>query len=121
MPKTKGDDLAGPRRRVFSRVRARGLAAARPIDDSELVPGGRPPATVFCSPFSWPPPAAVLGGAGGPSPLLTVSALQRGPGPAAMTAATFAARHSPWRDTYRRLALGALVGFVSLTLSNYGA
>src|SRR5437667_4884279 len=38
-----------------------------------------------------------------------------------MIAATFAARRSPWRDTYRRLALGALVGFVTLTLSNFGA
>ena len=36
----------------------------------------------------------------------------------AMFAAMFVARQTPWRQTYRRLALGALVGFSTLTLSN---
>jgi hypothetical protein len=35
--------------------------------------------------------------------------------------ATFVARQTPWRDTYRRLALGAAVGFATLTLSNLEA
>ena len=38
-----------------------------------------------------------------------------------MIAATFVARDTPWRDTYRRLALGAVVGFATLTLSNFEA
>ena len=41
MPRTKGDDLAGPRHRVFRWLRAGGLDVAGPADDSELVPGGR--------------------------------------------------------------------------------
>jgi PAS domain S-box-containing protein len=35
-----------------------------------------------------------------------------------MAAAMFAARHTPWGATYRRLTLGALVSLVTLTLSN---
>ncbi|HXH06762.1 MAG TPA: ATP-binding protein [Vicinamibacterales bacterium] len=38
-----------------------------------------------------------------------------------MTAAAWVARGSPWGATYRRLALGLLVNFVALTLSNVGA
>src|SRR5207237_546404 len=36
----------------------------------------------------------------------------------AMFTAMAVARQTPWRDTYRRLALGAVVGFLMLTLSN---
>jgi PAS domain S-box-containing protein len=36
----------------------------------------------------------------------------------AMFAAMVAAGQTPWRDTYRRLALGSLVAFATLTLSN---
>ena len=50
--------------------------------------------------------------------LLIVSELQQGIVAAAMIAATLTARHSAWRDTYRRLALGSLVSFAMLTLSN---
>ena len=53
--------------------------------------------------------------------LLIVSELQQGLVVAAMTAAMFSARKTEWRDTYRRLTLGALVSFVTLTLSNAGA
>ncbi len=35
-----------------------------------------------------------------------------------MATAMFVARHSSWHLTYRRLALGQLVSFVTLTLSN---
>src|SRR5438034_5394451 len=38
-----------------------------------------------------------------------------------MLAATVVARHTAWRDTYRRLTIGAFVGFVTLTLSNIGS
>jgi hypothetical protein len=33
----------------------------------------------------------------------------------------FAARRTDWRDTYRRLTLGAVVSFVTLSISNAGA
>jgi PAS domain S-box-containing protein len=52
------------------------------------------------------------------SQLKLVSELQQALVLFAMVAATFVARQTPWRETYRRLALGALVGFVTLTLSN---
>src|SRR5258706_5741434 len=52
------------------------------------------------------------------SQLKLVSELQQALVVVAMFAATIVARQTPWRDTYRRLALGALVGFVTLTLSN---
>ena len=50
--------------------------------------------------------------------LLVVSELQATVVVAALIASTLTARQSPWRDTYRRLALGAFVGFVTLTMSN---
>jgi PAS domain S-box-containing protein len=53
--------------------------------------------------------------------LLIVSELQQGLVVAGMAAAMFAARRSDWRDTYRRLTLGAVVSFVTLTISNAGA
>jgi PAS domain S-box-containing protein len=50
--------------------------------------------------------------------LIIVSELQQALVVAAMGAAMFAARRTPWRDTYRRLTLGAFVSLVTLTLSN---
>jgi PAS domain S-box-containing protein len=55
------------------------------------------------------------------TPLLLVSELQQALVVLGMCAATIIARHTAWRDTYRRLSLGALVGFVTLTLSNIGS
>jgi PAS domain S-box-containing protein len=53
--------------------------------------------------------------------LLIVSELQQGLVVAGMAAAMFAAWRTDWRDTYRRLTLGAIVSFVTLTISNAGA
>jgi hypothetical protein len=50
--------------------------------------------------------------------LLIVSELQQALVVAGMAAAMFAARKTGWRDTYRRLALGGLVSFITLTISN---
>ena len=50
--------------------------------------------------------------------LLIVSELQQGLVVLGMAAAMFAARRTDWRGTYRRLTLGAVVSFVTLTLSN---
>jgi PAS domain S-box-containing protein len=52
------------------------------------------------------------------TPLVLVSELQQALVVLGMFAATMVARHTAWRNTYRRLWLGALVGFVTLTLSN---
>lgn len=56
-----------------------------------------------------------------PLSLRVVSELQQALVLAGMVAATFVARGTAWRQTYGRLALGALVGFATLTLSNFGA
>src|SRR3990167_5924392 len=45
------------------------------------------------------------------APLVLVSELQQALVALGMITATVVARGTPWRDTYRRLALGALVGF----------
>src|SRR5262249_11422457 len=50
--------------------------------------------------------------------LLLVSEMQQLLVLAGMLAAMFVARRSPWRVAYKRLALGALVSFVTLTISN---
>jgi PAS domain S-box-containing protein len=50
--------------------------------------------------------------------LVMVSELQQALVAAGMCAAMFAARHTAWRDTYKRLTLGAAVSFITLTLSN---
>ena len=50
--------------------------------------------------------------------LLIVSELQQGLVVLAMAAAMVAARKTDWYETYRRLTLGALVSFVTLTISN---
>jgi PAS domain S-box-containing protein len=55
------------------------------------------------------------------NPLLIVFELQQGLVALGMIAATFVARRTPWRGTYRRLAIGALVSFAMLTLSNFEA
>jgi PAS domain S-box-containing protein len=55
------------------------------------------------------------------SSLLIVSELQQGLVVAGMAAAMFTAWRTNWRDTYRRLTLGALVSFVTLTISNASA
>ena len=59
-------------------------------------------------------------GAGGDSPvsLQLVSVLQQGLVVLGMLAAMWVARRTAWLSTYRRLALGAGVAFVTLTLSN---
>ncbi len=57
----------------------------------------------------------------GISPLLLVSELQQVLVVGGMVAATFLARRTPWRDTYRRLAYGSFVGLAMLTLSNIEA
>ncbi len=56
-----------------------------------------------------------------PFSLQLVSELQQGLVVAAMLAAMWVARQTPWRDTYRRLALGSIVAFVTLTISNVGS
>src|SRR5262249_21194373 len=59
------------------------------------------------------------GGVGAMSAQLKlVSELQQMVVVVAMFPAMVVARHTPWREAYRRLALGALVAFVMLTLSN---
>ena len=62
-------------------------------------------------------------GAGGASPisLQAVSEFQQALVVAGMFAAMWVARRTPWHGTYRRLALGGVVAFVTLTLSNFGS
>jgi PAS domain S-box-containing protein len=55
------------------------------------------------------------------SPLLIVSELQQALVVLALGVAMFTARRTPWHATYRRLALGAVVSFVTLTMSNVEA
>src|SRR5580765_4893352 len=57
-------------------------------------------------------------GGPGAASLTLVSELQQGLVMLGMIAATVVGRGTPWRHTYRRLALGAFVGFVTLTLTN---
>jgi PAS domain S-box-containing protein len=68
--------------------------------------------------FVTTPDAGVVGAGLISTPLLLLSELQQALVVLGMFAATMVARHTPWRSTYRRLWLGALVGFVTLTLSN---
>ena len=62
-------------------------------------------------------------GSGSPSPisLQAVSEFQQALVVAGMFAAMWVARQTPWHTTYRRLALGSVVAFVTLTLSNVGS
>src|SRR6185312_16355770 len=55
--------------------------------------------------------------AGAPS-LQLVSELQQGLVITGLLGAMWVARRTPWGATYRRLALGAIVGFVMLTMTN---
>jgi PAS domain S-box-containing protein len=56
-----------------------------------------------------------------PFSLQAVSVLQQALVVAGMAAATWVARRTPWSSTYRRLALGGVVAFVTLTISNVGS
>lgn len=67
------------------------------------------------------PDAGPLATGHGSISLLIVSGLQQALVLTGMIAATFVARGTPWCDTYRRLALGALVSFTALALSNLQA
>jgi PAS domain S-box-containing protein len=58
-----------------------------------------------------------LAGGEGPS-LQLVAVLQQFVVVAGLLAATWAARETPWRATYRRLSLGAFVSLLTLTLSS---
>jgi PAS domain S-box-containing protein len=56
--------------------------------------------------------------AAAPVSLQLVSVLQQGVVVAGLLASLWIARQTPWRATYRRLALGSIVSFVTLSLSN---
>jgi PAS domain S-box-containing protein len=88
------------------------LAATTAIDIAGLAV-----VTGFLYSFFVTTPDAGAGGAMS-SQLKLVSELQQLLVVIAMFAATIVARRTPWRQTYRRLSLGALVGFSTLTLSN---
>ena len=88
------------------------LAATTAIDIAGLAV-----VTGFLYSFFVTTPDAGAGGAMS-AELKLVSELQQLLVVLAMFAAMFVARQTPWRQTYRRLALGALVGFSTLTLSN---
>jgi len=88
------------------------LAATTAIDIAGLAV-----VTGFLYSFFVTTPEAAGGGAMS-SQLKLVSELQQLLVVLAMFAAMFVARQTEWRQTYRRLALGALVGFATLTLSN---
>ncbi len=64
---------------------------------------------------------APYGGPAGPTSLEVVSELQQAIVAAGLITAWSVARRAPWGETYRRLSLGALVSFATLTLSNLGA
>ena len=59
------------------------------------------------------------GPAGAPISLQLVSELQQALVVAGMLGAAFVARGTGWSPTFRRLAFGAMVGFATLTLSNF--
>jgi len=74
--------------------------------------------TGFLYSFFVTAPAVSSGSADAPVSLQLVSELQQALVVAGMLGAMWVARRTPWRGTYRRLALGACVGFVTLTLGN---
>ena len=88
------------------------LAATTAIDIAGLAV-----VTGFLYSFFVTTPDAGVGGAMS-AQLKLVSELQQLLVVLAMFAAMFVARQTAWHQTYRRLALGALVGFATLTLSN---
>jgi PAS domain S-box-containing protein len=63
-------------------------------------------------------PAVGTGLSSAPESLQLVSELQQALVVVGMLGAMWVARRTPWLGTYRRLALGAMVGFATLTLSN---
>jgi PAS domain S-box-containing protein len=90
------------------------LAATTAVDIAGLTV-----VTGFLYSFFVTAPDAGAGNATAPISLQLVSELQQALVIAGMLAAMWVARATPWRNTYRRLALGAFVGFVTLTLSNF--
>jgi hypothetical protein len=64
-------------------------------------------------------PDAGAGGGGAPVSLQLVSELQQALVVAGMLGAAWVARGTGWSATFRRLAFGAMVGFATLTLSNF--
>jgi len=74
--------------------------------------------TGFLYSFFVTAPPAGAGGMDAPVSLQLVSELQQALVVAGMLGAMWAARGTEWQGTYRRLALGAVVAFVTLTLSN---
>jgi PAS domain S-box-containing protein len=65
--------------------------------------------------------SAPNGTSSAPLSLQAVSVLQQALVVAGMLAAMWVARQTPWQNTYRRLALGGLVAFVTLAISNVGS
>ena len=61
---------------------------------------------------------APMTGVDSPVSLQLVSELQQGLVVVAMISAMWVGRRTPWFSTYRRLALGGVVAFITLTLSN---
>src|SRR4051812_35649763 len=74
--------------------------------------------TGFLYSFFVTAPAGGAAAADAPVSLQLVSELQQGLVVVGMIGAMWVARKTPWQSTYRRLALGAIVAFVTLTLSN---
>ena len=75
--------------------------------------------TGFLYSFFVTAPDAGAGGGGAPISLQLVSELQQALVVAGMLGAAWVARGTGWSATYRRLAFGAMVGFATLTLSNF--
>jgi PAS domain S-box-containing protein len=88
------------------------LAATTAVDIAGLAV-----VTGFLYSFFITSPESMAGGAASVS-LQMVSELQQGLVLTGMLTAMVIARKTPWHETYRRLALGALVSFVALTISN---
>jgi PAS domain S-box-containing protein len=77
--------------------------------------------TGFLYSFFVTAPGSGSNAADGAASLQLVSELQQSLVVVGMLGAMWAARRTPWFSTYRRLALGALVGLATLTLSNAGS
>jgi len=75
--------------------------------------------TGFLYSFFVTAPDAGAGGGGAPISLQLVSELQQALVVAGMLGAAWVARGTGWSATFRRLAFGAMVGFATLTLSNF--
>jgi PAS domain S-box-containing protein len=75
--------------------------------------------TGFLYSFFVTTPDTSVNGAAAPVSLQLVSELQQALVVAGMLGAAFVARGTGWSPTYRRLSFGAMVGFATLTLSNF--